>query len=104
MASNDSIETRIDKVIAQLEDEGAYMYDAYGETEIRDIARFLLEQGHLMSETAAVIRSKHMRWASDWSDGLCTRGAFVVYYRMMQTRNLNWDIEVARIASETYGA
>jgi hypothetical protein len=55
--------TEIDLVMEDA--EFAYMADAYGEPALREIARFLLKQGHTTREAAAIMLSKHLRWADD---------------------------------------
>lgn len=43
----------------------AYMADDYGEAAWRACALLLLRRGYTERETAAILRSKHMRWADD---------------------------------------
>lgn len=83
-----------------------YMADDYGPAAWKRIADFLLKQGHSRDETAAIMRSKHARWADD-SEGrgngkTCNSAAFVRYYEK-QAERFDWMAEGRSLAAETYG-
>lgn len=55
----------------------AYMRDAYGEAEWLKVAEWLAtEKDFDVREIEAILRSKYMRWASDFNNGKCTASAF----------------------------
>lgn len=84
--------------------ETAWMYDAYGEEAIREIATFLLGEGHSERAAAAIIRSKHLRWAED-CEGETTAASFRRYYEtsfLSGRAVIDWAREGRGIAEDDY--
>lgn len=85
-----------------------YMHDAYGDAAWEMCARFLLRRGHSPGEAAAIMLSKHMRWADDaegHGHGHATNSAaFKRYYKYHSDRNGQawWLKEGRDLADATY--
>lgn len=85
-----------------------YMADAYGPAAWKRIADFLLKQGHSRDAAAAIMRSKHARWADDAQGAGIGRGtnsaAFIRYYETLPTvrSGFDWITEGKALAVETY--
>jgi hypothetical protein len=87
--------------------EGAYMAEDYGEGAWRIVTKFLLGQGHSAVEAAAIMLSKHARWADDSEGrgaGRTTSGAaFRRYYNhMAEAPGFNWRTEASELVRETW--
>jgi len=65
-----------------VEKQQAYSFHSYGSENWMDIIKWLLEQGYLPDEVEEVMRSKIMRWCSDFSEKSnrnCTLKDFLKY-------------------------
>jgi hypothetical protein len=87
--------------------ETAYMRDCFSDGAWRECARFLLAQGHTASEAAAILLSKHVRWADDVQGrGIgkgTTSAAFKRYYNRCSPPGGSWQLEGEQMAYETFG-
>jgi hypothetical protein len=98
---------RIDLDLVLEASECGYMHDSYGDAAWRQCARFLLAQGHNAPEAAAIMLSKHMRWADDSQGRGIGKGtnsaAFKRYYIRATHGGDWWRLEGERMAYETFG-
>jgi len=88
------------------ETQVAYMRDDFSDGAWRKVFEFLLKEGHAPAAAAAIMLSKHVRWADDSQgrgEGKGTNSAaFIRYYKGVSAVR-QWPQEGLELARQTFG-